>query len=80
MQNLIVALTNFPALLSIKKTLLHDDYKTCGILIFLTTWSVISHLIQNHKHNMPGIGNFSISTSKLTNYLDIVGSVLIGFR
>ncbi|AKI80017.1 hypothetical protein QJ850_gp682 [Acanthamoeba polyphaga mimivirus] len=75
MENLIVAISNFPALFPIGLSLLKKDFITFGIITFVSTASFISHLIENHKHGMSGIG-FSQRTSYVWNRLDVLGCVL----
>lgn len=55
MENLIVALTNAPALFPLYKLYSKGDYLSTGILSGLTLASFGSHLVENHKHNMKGV-------------------------
>lgn len=57
----------------------YADYWTTGVISFVSVASIFSHLIENHKHGMPGYG-FSSWTSRLYNKLDVFGSMLTIFR
>lgn len=50
----MVALTNLPALVPIFTAYSNNDLWTCAALCFVATASFISHLVENHKHGMPG--------------------------
>lgn len=78
-QNLIVALSNFPAIFPLYQTIKKNDYLTFGVISFVTTGSFLSHLVENHKHGMPGIG-FSKEVSYLLNRMDVLGCLLVGCR
>ncbi|QTF49193.1 hypothetical protein qu_301 [Acanthamoeba polyphaga mimivirus] len=75
MENLIVAISNFPAVLPICLSFLKRDFITFGTITFVSIASFISHLIENHKHGMPGIG-FSQQTSYIWNRFDVLGCIL----
>lgn len=77
MENLIVASTNCLAYFPIITSFNQEDYLTCFLLVFVATASFISHLVQNHKHDMPGMFDFSHNISIWTNYLDILGCILV---
>lgn len=68
--NLILAVTNLVGILPIFKCLDNDDTITFGILSYMVAISTISHLVENHKHNMPGIG-YSKKVSRILNNMDI---------
>jgi len=79
MENLWVALTNVPAFYPIHTTIQHNDVITAWCLMFVTLFSFSSHLVENHKHGMPGIG-FSKTTSWALNRLDVLGCILVFLR
>lgn len=78
--NIFVAATNAPGVLPIMRSYNSRDYLTCGCLIFAVGMSAISHLVENHKHGMPGIPGVNKSISMLTNQLDRAGVVLLTSR
>lgn len=78
-QNIIVALSNLPAIYPITVSFMQGDYLTCCCISFVTFFSFTSHLAENHKHGMPGIG-FSKRTSDYLNKMDILGCALTGIR
>ena len=77
MENLLVSLTNLTCLLPLYTTIINKDYYTFMSILFVSLASVISHLVENHKHGMPGY----IVTTKLTSYywnkLDVFGCLII---
>jgi hypothetical protein len=75
MDNLLVAISNLPALSVIKRSFLYGDYYTTTVVSFVSSMSFVSHLIENHKHGMPGIG-FSQKISYIFNRLDVLGAAL----
>jgi hypothetical protein len=85
MENLLVAVSNFAAVLPIWEAYEHGDSITLGIVGFVTVASFLSHLFENHKHGMPGIlAVFQIHVhpkwSLLLNTLDVLGAVGTFFR
>ena len=46
---------------------------------FVGSFSFLSHLAENHKHGMPGIG-FSPNVSYILNRFDVLGVVLVALR
>ena len=79
MENLLVAFTNAPAYYPIIRTIKHADYLTTVAISFVACASFISHLAENHKHGMPGIG-FRPETSYLLNRLDVIGCLITSAR
>lgn len=79
MENLLVAITNAPAIYPISKSILRKDYWTTTALGIVTVASVVSHLIENHKHGMPGLG-FSQNTSYYLNRMDVAGCAALCAR
>lgn len=77
--NLYLALSNFPAVYPISRAHRHGDYTTAGIIFFVSVASFVSHLAENHKHGMPGIG-LSQRVSYILNRFDVLGCVLVGCR
>ena len=70
-ENIIVSFTNFAAFLPILTAAKQGDDITSFTLIFAFSTSFFFHLIENHKHGMPGIG-FSRFTSKFWNNMDLI--------
>jgi len=79
MSNWIVALTNMPAILPIWQSVINQDYLTTACIGFVSFMSFVSHLVENHKHGMPGIG-YTKNTLYVLNRLDVVGAVSTGLR
>ena len=59
MENLLVSLTNLTCLLPLYTTIINKDYYTFMSILFVSLASVISHLVENHKHGMPGYIGYS---------------------
>lgn len=78
-RNLLVAVSNFPSIFPMYQAFLRKDYLTTGIISFVAGASFLSHLVENHKHGMPGIG-FSKKISYFLNRLDVIGCFLVGSR
>lgn len=80
--NLIVASSNIPAVYPLYVSLLHSDYLTFGAIAFVSTFSFLSHLFENHKHGMNGIKfvTTSKSFSYILNRLDVLGCILTAMR
>lgn len=74
--NIIVSLTNLPCLLPIYTALKANDFITSGIITFVSVGSIVSHLIENHKHGMEGLPNVSQEMSYYWNRIDVLGSIL----
>ena len=79
MENIIVALTNLPVILPIRTSYLKGDMLTATTIGFVGLASFVSHLAENHKHGMIGIG-LSKKVSYYLNRLDILGCILTGAR
>ena len=77
--NLVLALSNFPVIYPVYQSIINNDYWTTVPIVFVGAMSFVSHLVENHKHGMPGIG-FSESTSYILNRLDVLGSIMTGSR
>lgn len=75
MLNYIVALSNLPILCPLKLAIMNGDYWTGASIGFVGSMSFISHLIENHKHGMEGIG-LSKQVSYLLNRFDVLGCVI----
>lgn len=73
--NLWMVVTNLGALFPLIKLLGKGDYITFSFLVFVSSMSFFSHLIENHKHGMSGIG-FSQQTSYFFNRMDVLGCFL----
>jgi hypothetical protein len=78
LRNILVAFSNTFAIFPIYQSIIYGDYLTCLVLTFVTS-SFISHLVENHKHGMPGIG-FSKNISYFLNRLDVFGCVMVILR
>lgn len=79
MENIFMALTNLPIILPLTISFNHNDFTTFSFLLFVGTFSFLSHLVENHKHGMPGIG-FSAKTSYILNRLDVIGCIIMVAR
>lgn len=79
MENIIVAISNLPALGMIKTSYNHGDYLTSLIVIFLAYFSFVSHLFMSHKHGMTGFG-INKEISKFLNYCDVFFCFILGIR
>ncbi|AYV85002.1 MAG: hypothetical protein Satyrvirus2_13 [Satyrvirus sp.] len=78
-ENFVVAFSNLPCIYPIIKSIINRDYITAAAITFVSIASFVSHLVENHKHGMPGIG-FSKKTSYILNRFDVLGCVLVIFR
>jgi hypothetical protein len=78
-ENLLVALSNLPAIFPIYTAWSHHDYATTSTITYVAVASFVSHLAENHKHGMPGIG-LSPYMSYLLNRLDVIGCGLVAYR
>ncbi len=54
--NLLVAVTNFPAIYAIILAINKHDILTALVITYIASASFLSHLVENHKHGMYGIG------------------------
>lgn len=79
MENIIVAVSNLPALYPIYVSFIHQDYITTACIVFVALASFASHLFENHKHDMPGLG-LSEQASYCLNRMDVLGCALVGSR
>ena len=77
--NILVALSNAPCLYPLSLSLAKKDYLTACVLAFVSTASFTSHLVENHKHGMPGI-DFSTTVSYYLNRMDVLGCAIVGAR
>ncbi len=77
--NLLVAVTNFPAIYAINLAIDKRDILTASVITYVASASFLSHLVENHKHGMYGIG-FSPRISYFLNRLDVLGCVFVGLR
>jgi len=81
MENLVVAASNFTAVLPIYTAFVHRDILTASTLIFVVGASVASHLVENHKHGMPGFfPGFPKDSSYLLTKIDVFACVLVVLR
>ena len=79
MENFIVAISNFPAILPIYTSIINNDLTTTVAILFVALASFFSHIVENHKHGMPGIG-YSMQTSYFLNRLDVLGCFFVVLR
>ena len=79
MENMLCAVTNLCAYWPITNAFNNGDVCTGTILSYVATASFISHLVECHKFDMPGVG-FSTRTSYILNRMDVLGCALVGFR
>lgn len=77
--NLLVAASNFPVCYPLYASYLNKDPITFAAIIFVGSASFLSHLVENHKHGMKGIG-FSEKTSYILNRSDVLGVGLVTAR
>lgn len=80
MENLITTLTNLPMLIPIVNAYHHDDILTFCAILYVFTASFVSHLVENHKHGMPGFYPVCTETSYFWNRLDVLGCYIVGAR
>ena len=71
-ENIIVAVSNLPAIYPIYISFKNNDVYTMNCILFVSFASFFSHLIENHKHGMPGIG-YSPYISYVLNRFDVLG-------
>ncbi len=81
-ENLLVALSNLPCYFPIQTALHNSDYLTASSIIFVSVFSFISHLVENHKHGMSGFPflEFSRKVSYILNRLDVLGCFIVIIR
>ena len=75
-----MCVNNLPALIPLYRSYMYKDRITCGTILYVSSMSAISHLLENHKHGMPGFFNSSSNLSYFFNRLDVIGSGLTIFR
>lgn len=79
LENILVAFSNIPCYFPIRTALQNSDSLTASALIFVSSASFLSHLVENHKHGMPGIG-ISRQVSYILNRFDVLGCIMVGLR
>jgi hypothetical protein len=77
--NIIVAISNFPSVYQILISNNKKDYLTTPCIGFVAVFSFLSHLVENHKHGMNGIG-LSTNFSYILNRFDVLGCFLVTAR
>lgn len=77
--NILVALSNITCIYPIYIAWMHRDRATAYVISFVAVASFISHLVENHKHNMPGIG-FTKKVSFWLNRMDVLGCMITTLR
>ncbi len=78
--NLLLALSNVVALLPLYLVHQQHDLITLHCVMFVSSMSFISHLLENHKHAMTGINGISSSVSYWFNRLDVLGCIIMTLR
>ena len=74
MENVLLAISNWVIYMPMYKSYYADDYLTTLCLLFVGSMSFLSHLVENHKHGMPGIG-FSRKMSYILNRCDVIACI-----
>jgi len=78
--NVFMAITNIFGFIPLHKTIVMKDFITASCLLYVITFSFLSHLVENHKNNgMRGIG-YTTNVSIILNRFDISGCVIVFFR
>ncbi|VBB18245.1 hypothetical protein YASMINEVIRUS_708 [Yasminevirus sp. GU-2018] len=80
MLNLINAFSNYFVINAVNLCLSRNDYLTSFVLAFVGVASFVSHLVENHKHNLPGVPGSTRTISIVTNKLDVFGCFLVIMR
>lgn len=76
MENIVVAFSNAPCIYPLYITYKNKDWITFSSVAFVSGASFVSHLFENHKHGMPGLG-LSTNTSYILNRFDVLGCVIV---
>lgn len=76
LDNLPTTISNLLMLWPIRLAYRNNDILTVFCISFVMFFSFVSHLVENHKHNMNGIG-VSKKISYLLNRLDVLGCILV---
>lgn len=79
MENIFIALSNFPIIYPISVAVKNSDWITTGSTILVGFFSFLSHLVENHKHSMRGLGASKL-VSHYLNILDIIACFITGSR
>jgi hypothetical protein len=79
MENIIMAFTNYTVIYPIYTTFINGDKITAIIFVLMGLASFFSHLVENHKHGMIGIG-FSKYYSYILNRIDVIFCYIVIFR
>lgn len=77
--NILVATSNISVILPLYQSIINQDYLTTTAISFVGSMSFVSHLVENHKHGMFGVG-LPRYISVLTNKLDVFGAIMAGIR
>lgn len=70
MENVIVAFSNLPVIYPLYGLFKRQDWITFVCLTCAGFASFVSHLVENHKHGMPGFLSVSTTTSIFWNNVD----------
>lgn len=77
--NFLLSISNFPIIFPLITTYSNNDNITFISIFFVGLMSFLSHLVENHKHDMKGIG-FSKKISYILNRLDVLGCLIVSIR
>lgn len=77
--NLLTTATNLVALYPLSLAYRSNDMLTCGLIGGAMTASMISHVLQSHKHGMWGFGTRP-KVSYILDLIDIVGALALTAR
>lgn len=78
--NLLVAISNINCIFPLALSFQHKDFYTFLSLLFVSTASFVSHLVENHKHGMLGLPFISQQTSYIWNRFDVLGCIIVFTR
>ena len=72
-----MAVSNMPAIWPLRTAWQAGDMLLFSSTAFVSLFSALSHLAENHKHGMPGIG-LSRTISRALNRCDVLGCFIAG--
>lgn len=85
-KNILVASSNWTCVYPILTAIRKGDYWSAGAVSFVSVFSILSHLVENHKHGMVGItgpfgtGSRACAVSYYLNRMDVIGCGLVAMR
>lgn len=83
MENFVVAVSNYPAIQLFQTACHQQDSLTAFLVSFVGIMSFLSHLFENHKHGMRGLGMNYRTSTELSYFLcrcDVLGDIMLGLR